>query len=270
VNDLLVVFERYLDREGVSLRIAGFVARDVAHAQGIPHGTVQVGVVVPVDMGGEPVPHLLLSWRSRWKETGPQTWDICGGHIDADAEFMGATQSWEDQDTVRAMFDRAAIREANEEVRLKGEESRALFSSANVMCFGGLGFFETGFDDRGAKNREHSAFYLAFLPCEEPFIQGPDAVQSVFLVRDSIRIAGREREEASSRLKLATLPELALDFSRRPSCYADGIGRILKVMHDQPRTMRALDAFIASHYPRAAGPPGSHASGGGGRHGLKL
>ena len=67
MKNLMVIFERYMDVEGIKLRIGGFVTRNVAHYQGVPHGAVQVGIIALKN--GKP--HFLLHKRSRWKKTSP-------------------------------------------------------------------------------------------------------------------------------------------------------------------------------------------------------
>jgi 8-oxo-dGTP pyrophosphatase MutT (NUDIX family) len=248
MKGLLVILERYLSQDGDKLRFAGVVTRDVAHYQGVPHGSVQVAIIAPVAVAGKATPHVLLGWRSKWKKTSPETWDVCGGHVDADKEILDSP-AWDDQDYVKKIFDETAIREANEELHYKGKKP---FSEANVKCFGGLGVFDCGFDDPQATNKEHSALYLAFIASSELVVESPAKVEEIFEVKDSVGIAGQELEESVSRLKLVTLPELALDFTKNPSSYADGIARVLRVLNSQPGTMQVLNEFIESRYQGAA------------------
>jgi 8-oxo-dGTP pyrophosphatase MutT (NUDIX family) len=84
----MIILERYLDADGLRLRIGGVVTRDIAHYQGVPHGAVQVAIVVLK----EAKPHILLHKRSHLKKTSPNTWDICGGHIDANEKILVTAQ----------------------------------------------------------------------------------------------------------------------------------------------------------------------------------
>ncbi len=247
-KNLMVIFERYLNHDGIKLRIGGVVTRNVAHYQGVPHGAVQVAIVVPMLIDGKIVPHILLGWRSKWKKTFPETWDICGGHIDADEKILTDFDAWDDQGYIQKIFDETAVREANEELRLKNEPDKELFSPDNVKCYGNLGFFECGFNNPDAQNKEHSALYFAFISSSELTISVLDNPEEIFLHKDSIGIVGQEQEEISSQSQLMTLPELALDFSKNSSAYADGIARILTVANAQPGTMKGLSDFIKSHY----------------------
>ena len=44
----------------------------------------------------------------------------------------------------------------------------------------------------------------------------PDKAKEIFQVQDSVGFAGQQREESASKLKLMTLLELALDFTKNP------------------------------------------------------
>ena len=249
-KNLMVILERYLTPEGVRLRIGGIVTRDVAHYYGVPHGAVQVAVVAPKVVQGRMVPQVLLHWRSRWKKTYPETWDICGGHIDAVERILTDETAWEDQRFIQGLFAATALREANEEVRLRRHPDFQ-FREEHIRCFGGLGVFECGFDDPGAQNREYSALYFAFVPGDVLTVGESDDVEEIFLVEDTVGFEGQKKEEVASRLKLVSLPDLVLDFTKNPDSYADGIARILSRARDEPGTRRMLFEFVRSHYQGA-------------------
>jgi 8-oxo-dGTP pyrophosphatase MutT (NUDIX family) len=246
MKNLMVIFERYLNPDGPRLRISGVVTRDVAHYHGVPHGSVQVAIVVLKRAQGQS-PHILLHRRSKWKKPCPETWDVCGGHIDADERGLTSPSAWDDQKLIKALFAETALREANEEFRaLSNPDFR--FTEQHLRCFGGLGVFETGFDDPGAANKEHSAFYAAFVPGDIATVEDSDDVKSIFQVVDSVGVGGEEREAMALDLKLVSLPDLVLDFTRAPGDYGDGIARVLSRAAREPGTMRAMVEFLGSYH----------------------
>jgi 8-oxo-dGTP pyrophosphatase MutT (NUDIX family) len=247
MKHLMVIFERYLNPDGPRLRIGGVVTRDVAHYHGVPHGSVQVAIVVLKRAQGQPSPHILLHRRSKWKKTCPETWDICGGHIDADERILTNPSVWDDQDLIEALFAETALREANEECRILSNLDFR-FAEQHLRCFGGPGVFECGFDDPGAANKEHSAFYAAFVPGDIATLKDSDDVKSMFQVVDSVGVGGEEKEAVALDLKLVSLPDLVLDFTRAPGDYGDGIARILSRAAREPGTMKAMVKFLESYY----------------------
>jgi 8-oxo-dGTP pyrophosphatase MutT (NUDIX family) len=245
MKNLLVIFERYLHPDGPRLRIAGVVTRAVAHYQGVPHGSVQVAVVVLKRVAGHLRPHILLHRRSRWKKTCPETWDICGGHVDADEQILTRPEEWDDRDFIERLFLETAIREANEELHILSR-SDFRFEARHLKCFGGPGAFESGFGDPNAANREYSALYAAFVATDVAVVEEADDVKQVFQVIDSVGVGGEERETAALDLKLGSLPDLVLDFTNHPGDYADGIARVLSRAASEPGTMEALTRFLES------------------------
>jgi 8-oxo-dGTP pyrophosphatase MutT (NUDIX family) len=225
------------------LRIGGVVTRDVAHYHGVPHGAVQVAVVVCKDRQ----PHILLHKRSKWKKTAPDKWDICGGHIDATQDILQDTSAWGDQGLIEALFAETALREANEEVVLLPNPDFR-FKPEHLKCFGGPGAFECGFDDPRAENREFSALYAAFVPKDICTLAKRHKVKRIFRVTDSVGMGGKERETVALEPKLVALPELAQAFIENPDDYADGITRVLRRAVREPGTMKALTRFLESYY----------------------
>ncbi|HUX75066.1 MAG TPA: NUDIX domain-containing protein [Anaerolineae bacterium] len=247
MKNLMVIFERYLNPDGPRLRIGGVVTRDVAHYHGVPHGSVQVAIVVLKRAQGKTSPHILLHHRSKWKKTCPETWDVCGGHIDAGERILNNPNVWDDQMLIKALFAETALREANEEFRaLSNPDFR--FTERHLRCFGGLAVFETGFDDPSAANKEHSAFYAAFVPGDIATLEDSDDVKSAFQVVDSVGVGGAEKEAVALDLKLVSLPDLVLDFTRAPGDYGDGIARVLSRAAREPGTMKAVVKFLGSYY----------------------
>lgn len=135
MSNLMVIFERYLDPDSLRLRIGGVVTRNVAHSQGVPHGAVQVAIVIQKKINEKLEPHILLQKRSRHKKINPNTWDICGGHVDANREiFFGSDAPssymqegdksaaflhslnlrWQDPKFIDSVFVETALRETNE------------------------------------------------------------------------------------------------------------------------------------------------------------
>lgn len=145
-------------------------SRNVAHFQGVPHGAVQVAVIIWKEVDGDVLPHICLHRRSRYKKTDPGKWDIMGGRLEADERVLpdknmpGVPSNWEGQGLIARLFWETAVREANEEFRLKHAAFK--FTEQHLYCTGGIGGFETGFDKPYVANREVSTFFLAFVPKE--------------------------------------------------------------------------------------------------------
>jgi 8-oxo-dGTP pyrophosphatase MutT (NUDIX family) len=249
MKNLMVIFERYLSCEGPRLRIGGVVTRDVAHYRGVPHGAVQVAIVALKRAGGSLKPHVLLHWRDRRKKTCPETWDVCGGHVDADDKLIAEPQVWDDKNYIDALFKSTALREANEEFRVLTRPDFK-FEEKHLAGFGRPGDFEHGFADLGADNREYSALYAAFVPGEVVTLEDSDDPAAFFKVGDSVGSGVEEEEAESARLRLALVSDLVLDFKKRPAEYADGIARVLSRAANEPGTMRELALFLESNHKR--------------------
>ena len=245
MKNLMVILERYLDSDGARLRIGGVVTRDVAHYRGVPHGAVQVAILIRKRVHENLIPHLLLHWRDKRKKTCPETWDICGGHIDASDKLLTNPHLWDDQTYIDAVFDEAAVREANEEFRIRSKPGFG-FEHKHLVRFATPGDFECGFDDPRASNREYSAFYAAVVPTEVITLEESDDPAEFFYIHDSVGVGGEEKEAESVRLKLAVFSDVVLDFIKNPDKYADGIARVLSRAASEPGTMKALVRFLDS------------------------
>ncbi len=238
MNQLMVVLERWADGKNRKLRIGGLVTRSVGHYQGVPHGAVQVVVVIRKEAGGGVVPHICLHRRSRHKKTGGGKWDIMGGHLEADERILPdknnpeAPSSWENQELISRLFWETAVREANEEVQLKQEAFN--FTGQHLRCAGGIGGFETGFDDPGSTNREISTCYLAFIPGELLTLREGEPLGDYLEVKDTVMAGGKEIEEVAGQLKLVTFEELLRLYEEDPEEFADGISRVLKRVSREP------------------------------------
>lgn len=189
MNQLMVILERWVDGKERKLRIGGLVTRNMGHFQGVPHGAVQVAVVIQKEAGAEVIPHICLHRRSIYKKTDPGKWDIMGGHLETDKRILPdknsseAPSSWEDQELVSRLFWETAVREANEEVRLR--QVAFSFTEQHLRCVGGIGGFETGFNNPEATNREISTFYLAFVPPELFTLREGEHLGDYLEVRDT-------------------------------------------------------------------------------------
>jgi len=230
----MVIFERYLGVDGPRLRIGGVVTRDVAHYKGVPHGAVQVAVVVNKNAK----PHILLHKRSRWKKISPNTWDICGGHVDANGGLLTDVGLWDDQAFIKDLFAKTALREANEEICIiKRPDFK--FDEKHLRCFGGPGVFESA-----SENKEFSTLYLAFVPETIVSLTDADEVKDIFKVVDSVGIGGKSKEEIALELRLVTLIQLVREFGEKPEDYADGVARVLSRAVEEPGTGKALIEFL--------------------------
>lgn len=243
----LPVFERYLSPTGLSLRIVGLVQRDIAHIYGVPHGSVQIGIGIYQQDGDQIHPYLLLHRRSPHKKVCPEKWDICGGHIELDitsmkVPFIMSSDNWDDQGFIANLCLDTALREANEEFRIRDSDFE--FKRKHLRCFTVPGAFEQGIDDPCADNREYSTFYMATVPRHVLTLQKDDSLSEKVTVLDSITVVGQEYDETCPHLRLMRFPDLVQDFNRYPEQYADGIGRILSRAVREPGTIQALRQFV--------------------------
>ena len=60
MSRLIVIFNQEDTPLGPALKIGGIVNRELAHQKGIPHGAVQLGVIIQKMRDGKPVSHILL------------------------------------------------------------------------------------------------------------------------------------------------------------------------------------------------------------------
>lgn len=243
----MIILDRYLSSNGLQLKICGTVTRGVAHFHGVPHGAVNIAIVVLKKADSKLTPHILLFWRDKWKKTCPETWDICGGHLEGNKKIMNDKTSWDNQKYIEELFDKTALREANEEFCIINQPEFE-FDEERIKCFGGTGAFEYGFDNPTRTNKEYSTFYIAFIPKDILVVEEQDEPEKIFRVEDTIGVGGKIRESEATKLRLLTLDELALDFTKNPSNYADGIERILKRAVNEPYTMSELNRFLNSYY----------------------
>lgn len=209
MKSLMVIMERYLAEIGTQLRIGGIVSKEVVHFQGVPHGAVQVAVVVLKEINGYKQPHILLHKRSKWKKISPNKWDICGGHVIADQRIIPAGEittlpmTWEDQSLIKNLFLETAIREVNEEVTILIHNFK--FENEHIKSFGGIGAFDYGFHQPDSLNKEFSTFYVAFVPQTIILLKETTLIEEIVEVKDSIGVEGQEQEEEASELKVITL-----------------------------------------------------------------
>jgi len=243
----MIILDRYLSADGMRFKICGTVTRGVAHFHGVPHGAVNIANVMLKKVGTQVIPHILLHWRDRWKKTCPETWDICGGHLEANEIIMLDKESWDSQEYIKDLFDKTAEREANEEFCIPSYPNFK-FEKEHIKCYGGVGAFEYGFDSPTSTNREYSALYIAFVPENVLTINKQDELEQKVRVEDTVGTSGNPEEREALKLKLVTLDELVLDLSKNPSIFADGIGRIVERVKNEPYTRNELNRFLNSHY----------------------
>ena len=243
----MVILGRFLCVDGVRLKICGTVTRGVAHFHGVPHGAVNIADVILKKMNDKLIPSILLHRRDKRKRTSPDTWDICGGHLEGNKQLYDETASWEDREYLRRLFYTTAEREANEEFCILTKPDFK-FTEKHLKCFGGIGAFEYGFDTPTIGNKEYSALYIAFVPEEILVIEEHDTLGQIVCIEDTIGKGGKPQESIASELRLVALEELILDYRKNTSDYADGIGRVLKKLINEPYTMTKLEEFINSYY----------------------
>lgn len=243
----MVILGRFLCVDGVRLKICGVVTRGVAHFHGVPHGAVNIANVILKKLNDRLIPSILLHRRDKRKRTSPDTWDICGGHLEANEELFDNTALWEDQEYLRCLFYRTAEREANEEFCILAKPDFR-FTEEHLKCFGGIGAFEYGLDAPTIGNREYSALYIAFVPKEILIIEEHDTLEQIVCIEDTIGKGGKPQESVASQLRLVALEELILDYRKNEGDYADGIGRVLKRLTSEAYTMSKLQEFIKSYY----------------------
>lgn len=243
----MIILDRYLNPDGIQLRICGTVTRGVAHFHGVPHGSTNIANVILKKVNTQFIPHILLHQRDKWKKTCPETWDICGGHLEANEKILNDQGLWTALEYIKELFDKTAQREANEAFCIPSNPDFK-FKKEHIIRFGGIGTFEYGFNNPNSDNKEYSTFYIAFVPKDILTINEHEEVEQKVLVEDTIGKGGKPQESEASKLRLVTLDELALDFNKNSSNYADGIGRILKRIINEPYTMSELNKFLNSYY----------------------
>ncbi len=249
MKNLVVLLERNLEEERSGLRICGTIAGSVAHKHGVPHGAVQVAVVVSKRIqSGKVSPHILLHRRSMHKAICPGTWDICGGHVDADTALIDGKDKWDDMQYIEQLFMKTAIREVNEECRINPERAARPFKfrRRNLKRFGDVGFFQSGFETPVARNenREYGTFFAAFIPRDVVTLEASETAEETFEVVDTIPSRCGESQDRSPELDLVTLHELLNRFSRNRSDYADGVARVFLRLMNEQATMNALEEFL--------------------------
>lgn len=244
MSDKFIILTRNSTPEGFQLSMAGIVTRDVAHTYGVPHGAVQVAVVIQKKVSGELRPHILLHQRSLHKRIDPQKWDVCGGHLDADQVLLDylATEDWHNPSLIEQLLWDTALREANEEIYFRQTGFR--FQESHLTCFGQVGMFETGFDNPTAVNREYGSFFLSFVPPEVISLQEGEKISSFVGMRDTVNINGQVEDLEITNLKLFTLEQLMTQYREQPYVFADGITRVLTRLNRSPELMEQLRILL--------------------------
>lgn len=238
--DRFIILTQNSTPEGRQLSIAGIVTRDIAHTYGVPHGAVQVAVIIQKKIGGELQPHFLLHQRSKYKKIAPEKWDICGGHLEADQPLLDylATEDWHNSTLIENLFWDTALREANEEIHFRHTEFQ--FQRSHLICFGRIGMFETGFDDPTAINREYGSLFLSFIPPESISLEETDEVRHFVGMRDTVTINGQAEDLEITNLKLFTLDQLIAQYREQPNAFADGVSRVLTRLNRSPELTEQL------------------------------
>ncbi len=241
LTELLTIIDR--SAQG-TLRIAGLVARDVAHSRGVPHGSALVAVVVGRTAQNRTEPCLVLQKRPACKDVCPGLWDVFGGHLAGGGAMLDERTSWEDGRYIERLYDETALREVNEECLVGAGRGRNQwqFRRQHLMRFGDIGEFEHGLKDPHRLNREYSTLYGAFVP-PNVLSLGPEA--------SATSISACERVPASHEYRVAfaesiclSWPELLDRYSGAPEAFADGIGRALSRAAREPQLMQALELFL--------------------------
>lgn len=223
--------------EGQVLKLAGFVTREMAHSHGIPHATV---LLVPVSLNQTGELTILTHRRPAGKETDPETWDMFGGHVEVIAEnnVLELPPTWDSPETLHALVDETAIREANEEIRMVGFQ----FTAAHLYRFGSYGDFESGTQVPGSHNVEYSTVFVVALPQGRADVQAVDTV-----MKDSVEV-----EITDLPTRMWTIDALLNEYVQNSHRFADGIGRILSRLSKQPE-MRQRFQDLASKATRDVG-----------------
>ena len=242
MRNYMVTVERFISAEGPAIRACGFVTRDLAHFHGVPHTTVLIVPVRVVESGkgkndgkkkDEARIEILNHRRPIEKKVSPDTWDTFGGHVEVSIEggtILSPGDKIEDSSVLHQLIDLTAIREANEEIKI----SEFQFTEKDVHRFGGYGDFECGTHDSAAENVEYSTLYVAVVPSRAISIAAQDTVGR----------GGVEVEVTDLKLRSSALEDLLTEYSKKPSEYADGLGRILEQLVRVPGTRRSFESFL--------------------------
>lgn len=228
----MVAVERFINAEGPAIRACGFVMRDLAHFHGVPHTTVLIVPVRVIECGKM---EILIHRRPPDKKVSPDTWDTFGGHVEVsiqNGKLLPPGEKIEDRDVLHQLIESTAIREANEEIKIPEFQ----FTEGEVHRFGGYGDFECGTHTSGAENIEYSTIFVAVLP--------KNAVS--ITAQDTVGRGGIEVEISNLRLRSVTLEDLLAEYSKKPSEFADGLGRILEQLVKVPGTRRSFETFLSS------------------------
>jgi 8-oxo-dGTP pyrophosphatase MutT (NUDIX family) len=232
MSNYMVAVERFINAEGPAIRACGFVTRDLTHFHGVPHTTVLIVPVRAVESGKM---EILIHRRPPNKKVSPDTWDTFGGHVEVsiqNGKLLPPGDKIEDRGVLYQLIDSTAIREANEEIKIPGFR----FTDGEVHRFGGYGDFECGTHTSGAENVEYSTVFVAVLP--------QNAVS--IIAQDTVGRGGVEVEVSNLRLRSVTLEDLLTEYSKKPSEFANGLGRILEQLVKVPGTRRSFETFLSS------------------------
>jgi len=241
---LFVILTRN-EKQDHRLGLAGITTREIAHTFGVPHGAVQLAVIIQKELAGNLQPHILLHQRSKYKKIDPEKWDICGGHLEADQTTIDVfhTNDWSDTSIIEELFWKTALREINEEVLFLETDFR--FQKSNLQCFGEIGMFESGFGDKNSINREYSSLFLGFTPPSRLRLAESDEVSDFVHMEDTVNIGGITQEAKIANLKLLTLDQLILNYQKTPSLFADGVARVLIRLAQTPELEQKLRILIS-------------------------
>jgi hypothetical protein len=157
------------------------------------------------------------------------------------------SEKWEDDNLVETLFDDAALREAREEIFLLSNPDFE-FTKDTLKRFGAYGEFRYGFGVPDCTNREHSTLYVAFIPKSLLILTDKDDIQTRVRVEDSSIVDGRTEERAAKTLALLRLSDLCAAYMRSPDEYADGVGRVLSRLNEEPGSFVELNQFIDNWY----------------------
>lgn len=191
------------------------------HVHGMPHTTVLLIATRLFD----DMPRVLLHKRSPHKRTAPNCWDFCGGHMTFDEKYFDRGEAWNSEYNLsRATLD-TAIREANEELHCSEDFK---FEADNLFQFQPLGYFYCRSDTKYGPNVEHSTSFIVGVP-----------------VRIEVSVWDTDMKgERQLDCEWVTVSKLLNRFSNQSDSFADGAGRILNKLRDDPRLVETFKAKL--------------------------
>ncbi|MDO8587194.1 MAG: NUDIX hydrolase [Armatimonadota bacterium] len=207
-----------------SVELCGCVSRTTAHVLGFPHTTVLLLPATWDQPRNEPV--VFVHKRSPVKRVSPNTWDFCGGHLSFDdwhCQYL--RNSLNGSHLIERMAEDTAIREANEELKCSPEFQ---FAEKDIHRFKTVGYFDCNTKTDKSHNVEFSTAYVVTVP-----------IDTDVAVWDTDREGERQLE-----VRGFSLAELAGEFARSEESFADGAGRILRRIVDEPALMMELSELL--------------------------